>query len=347
MVEEELEAVGGDAGEEPLVDILMATYNGARYLDEQIDSILGQSYSRWRLLVNDDGSSDETVDIVKAYVEKDDRIHLLSLENKRHDAAGNFLALLDASSASYVMFCDQDDVWLSEKVRLELQAMRELEQEYGADMPLLIFTDSAVVDENLNVLSPSFAATVPFHPSSITLSRLMVDNVAQGCVMLLNRALVQFLRQYPLRNEIGMHDYWAMIIASALGCALYLPVSTLSYRQHGNNVCGASGHPLTARRGASHIVRDPSILRGWLKRLCADEKVFQVRAAIVLEQLGSRLPPQAKDALEELSSFDGYRLSRKIHIVHTRKLLRAQRTRYVRICQFFGMIIGVSSNGRE
>lgn len=333
--------------EEPLVEILMATYNGAQYIGEQIDSILNQTYSHWRLLVNDDGSSDGTVDIVKAYAEKDDRIQLLSLENKRHDAAGNFLALLAVSSAPYVMFCDQDDVWLPNKVQLELGAMKDLEREHGADVPLLVFTDSTVVDKSLNVLNPSFASMVPLHPRSLSLSRLMVDNVAQGCVMMINEELVRFLRRYPVRDEFGMHDYWAISIASAVGGVAFLPDCTLLYRQHADNVCGAPKKSLTARGGVAHILRDPTVLQGWLGRLSYDEKIFQRRARAVREELGDVLPAGPNDLLIKLGSFGGMRLHQKMRIVRDEKLLREQKNHYLRFCQFIGMMLGEEADGKS
>lgn len=325
--------------EEPLVEILMATYNGARYLGEQIDSILGQTYSHWRLLVNDDGSSDGTVDIVRAYAEKDDRIQLLSLENERHDAAGNFLALLAVSSAPYVMFCDQDDVWLPNKVQLELEAMKDLEREHGADVPLLVFTDSTVVDEDLNVLNPSFSSTLPYAPFAITLPQLMVDNVAQGCSMMLNRALSKQTLAYPLSDLFGMHDYWIMIVAKVFGRTKYLPIPTARYRQHSNNVCGAAKRRTTACAGVLHVLREPGILKGWLHRLAVDEKLFVERSRATLSYFAGFMCDDDRKALENLEGLMQNSLIGRYRTAQKYCLMRNQRTRYAQACQAMGIML--------
>lgn len=339
MFEETQDANCDCTDEEPLVEILMATYNGAQYVGEQIDSILNQTYSHWRLLVNDDGSSDGTVGIVKAYAEKDERIQLLSLENKRHDAAGNFLALLAVSSAPYVMFCDQDDVWRSNKVEMELRAVQLLEKEDGRDVPALVFTDSRIVDEELRPLGSSFASMMAFDAKVVGLAQLMVDNVAQGCTMMLNAALVREALSAPFDPLFLMHDYWAIVLAAACGKIRFLSDMTLEYRQHGNNVYGANCIERTTLDGLLHVLRNPSVLRGWLRKLSHEEKKFQGRARALLAVCKDDMSSDAERIVTELSNFDSFDLMKRCFLIKKYGLLRTQRNRYLRTCQRLGLLL--------
>lgn len=134
----------------PAVDILLATWNGERYLAEQIDSILAQSYSNWRLLIRDDGSSDGTRDIIGRYVsENPERLELIEGGAPGLGACGNFAYLMAHATSDYVMFCDQDDVWLPHKAERLLEEMQRLEEQHGTDQPLLVHSDLKVVGPDL------------------------------------------------------------------------------------------------------------------------------------------------------------------------------------------------------
>ena len=136
------------------VDILMATYNGAPYISQQIASILDQSHGQIRLIIRDDGSTDETVKIL----ENVDQHHASKITLLPHDRRlgikGNFSRLMEHATSKYIMFADQDDVWEKRKVAETLEIMKELEASGYSDRPLLVHTDLFVVDGNLNVLSP-------------------------------------------------------------------------------------------------------------------------------------------------------------------------------------------------
>lgn len=323
------------------IEILLATYNGEQYIAEQIESIMLQTYENWILSINDDGSTDATTTIVKSIANTEQRINLKSLQNNRHDAAGNFLALLADSNAPYIMFCDQDDVWDQNKIALQMDAMKAAEALYGADNPLLIFTDSSVVDKERKVINPSFASTVPFKPENVTLAQLMVDNVAQGCSMLINRPLIKKMLKYPLPNSFPMHDYWAIVLATIFGRIKFLPTSTIDYRQHELNVCGASREALTAKRGLTHVFKDPAILKGWLSRLSHNEKLFISRAQETLETLSPQLDDENRFVLERISSFGSTKTNRieKYSIIRDYKLIRNQRSTYSKLCQLLGMML--------
>lgn len=321
------------------VEILLATYNGEKYVAEQIDSLRAQSYENWTLSINDDGSSDSTTTIVESIASNEQRITLKSLSNHRHGAAGNFLALLADSSAPYIMFCDQDDVWNPNKITIEMNAMKEAEALYGSDYPLLIFTDSSVTDKDLNIINPSLVSTAPFKPDCITLAQLMVGNVAQGCSMLLNRPLVKKMLTYQFPNIFIMHDYWAIVLASIFGKVKFLPLPTLKYRQHESNVWGASKRTLTAKDGIAHVLKDPAILKGWFSRLSHDEKAFVAKAQKILELFSAQLNDEDLIMVERISRFEEMSRAEKYSLIRDYELIRNQRSYYSKLCQLLGIML--------
>jgi glycosyltransferase involved in cell wall biosynthesis len=222
------------------IDILLATYDGERFLAEQIQSILKQTYSSWRLLIRDDGSTDNTVAIIRSYEEKyPGKIILLEDSVRNLGACGNFGVLLQHADADYVMFCDQDDVWLPRKIELTLAKMHGLEQRYGPDIPFLVYTDMKVADKDLNIIADSYWEHQACTPKSgRQFNRLLVSNVVIGCTSMMNRDLRDLL--LPLPQEALMHDWWAGLVAAALGKSDFVGEPTMFYRQHGRNVVGAT-----------------------------------------------------------------------------------------------------------
>jgi glycosyltransferase involved in cell wall biosynthesis len=224
---------------QPLVQVLLATYNGARYLREQMESVLAQDDPAVEILARDDGSSDGTVEILEEYARRlPERVRLVSDGVKSGSAKENFLQLLAASSAPYVCLCDQDDVWLPGKVSASLQAMRGLEAKHGKAVPLLVFSDLRVVDAELRELSPSYWRQERVDPSAIArLRSTLGQNVVTGCTAMLNRPLVELALRMP--EETPMHDRWIALLATTLGHSAFLTEATVLYRQHGGNVVGA------------------------------------------------------------------------------------------------------------
>lgn len=225
------------------VQILLASYNGEAYIGSQLESLLVQDYQDFEILVSDDGSQDETVQVVKLYANADPRVRLVSDGTSHGGACGNFLSLVEQATAPYIAFCDQDDVWLSDKLAVELDEMHRLEEAYGSDVPLLVFSDLAVVDETLEVVSPSFMRYSGLDPQRVSLANLLAQNVSPGCVMLANRALYHDALRLPEpRTGIIMHDWWFMLTASAFGHLGFVDEATMLYRQHGNNTVGAESN---------------------------------------------------------------------------------------------------------
>ena len=218
-------------------DILLSTYNGEEFLREQLDSLLKQTFQGWCLIVRDDGSSDHTCEIVKSYANQyPGKISFIDDGQKRIGACRSFAALLEHSSADYVMFCDQDDVWLEGKVEATLAKMKELEVTYPGK-PILIHTDLKVTDEKLNVISDSMWIYQKLDPERKSLNYLLVQNNVTGCTVMINKKLRELI--LPLHNEIIVHDWWLALAASAFGKIGYVNMPAILYRQHGRNDVGA------------------------------------------------------------------------------------------------------------
>lgn len=221
----------------PAVEVLLATYNGERFLHEQIDSILCQDYKNLCILARDDGSSDGTVAILNEYEQRfPDRFRVMLPGVATGSAKENFLLLMKASTMEYVCFSDQDDVWLSNKVSRTMQAMVALESRMGTATPLLVFTDLRVVDDSLNTLHNSFWKQDDIKPSIRSLATVLVQNPVTGCTALVNRQLLKIALHMP--EEAPMHDSWLALLASAFGAGEMVEEKTVLYRQHDRNVIG-------------------------------------------------------------------------------------------------------------
>jgi glycosyltransferase involved in cell wall biosynthesis len=225
--------------QDPTIDILLATYNGARYLGEQIQSLLSQTYSNWRLIIRDDGSTDNTLLIIHRFQQQyPQKIIVVEDGQSNLGACRNFARLLEHSSAEYVMFSDQDDVWLPTKIAWTLKKMIAMAEACRNDEPLLVYTDMKVVDDRLSVISQSFWKYQAFNPAiGRSLSRFLVSNVATGCTVMINKRLRDL--SVPIPKEALMHDWWVGLIAVALGRTDYVDEATMLYRQHSMNIVGA------------------------------------------------------------------------------------------------------------
>ena len=223
--------------------IVMSVYNGALYLSEQIESIRAQSVADWLLLVRDDGSVDGSVEIVQNYGAIDDRIRLILDDDGNLGAQVSFSKLISDAldiNARYISFCDQDDVWLPDKLHVSMRRMKELESMHGPHVPTLVHTDLYIVDENLDVRCDSYMRfeniADPHHPC---IASLLVQNYVVGCTVMVNAALASKARSIP--RNVRMHDWWLAALAATIGSVSYVPQATIKYRQHGRNTLGAGG----------------------------------------------------------------------------------------------------------
>lgn len=227
------------------LDILLSTFNGEAFLHEQIDSLLSQEFENWRLCIRDDASTDGTSDIIDSYVKlHPDKIIRVNDTLGNVGASQSFSVLISRSNAMYVALCDQDDVWLSNKLTLQMNKILAEESRLGAGFPLLVNTDLQVTDRALNVLASSLWKYQKINPAKMcSLRYILVQNHVTGCTILMNRALIKFL--LPISGNAIMHDWWIALVASAKGRIVSLGEATVLYRQHGLNDIGAKQWNLT------------------------------------------------------------------------------------------------------
>lgn len=221
------------------IAILMATYNGEKYICQQIDSILSQTCKDWELYIHDDGSTDNTIAAVESYVEKyPNKIHLIDGKSTG-GAKYNFFYMFGQVEATYYMTCDQDDVWLDKKIELTYDKMLTIENK--ADVPCLVYTELRVVDSELNTIADTMSGYQSLDCHKRTINQFILQNSVTGCTMMVNRALRdKMLRITDIDNTI-MHDWWAALVAAQFGKTTFIDEPTILYRQHGDNSLGALG----------------------------------------------------------------------------------------------------------
>ena len=205
------------------IDILMATYNGEKYLAEQIDSIICQTYKNWNLLIRDDGSSDNTFKILKEYEKKDDSIKIIKDKKGNLGIAKNFEELLKISSSELIMFSDQDDVWKKDKIKIMLKYVGNSD---------LIISDAIVTNEKLECISESLFCLVK---SKNGIIKNVIKNTYYGCCMLFKRKILEEVLPIPNNKEIG-HDLWIGLISEKYYKVKFIDEKLIYFRRHSNNV---------------------------------------------------------------------------------------------------------------
>lgn len=229
------------------VAILLATYNGSKYLEQQLKSLFNQTCQDFRLVIHDDGSTDNTAEIIKEYRDMyPDQIEVY-YGNSCGGPKENFLWMLGRVEAEYYLFCDQDDVWFANKLERSIEALAEaeaisLKSEKKSEIPVCVFTDMRVVDEELNTISESFIRYIGRKPTNTDYTQIIIDNPAAGCTMCFNRALrdlvVEVLPSINLKM-IPMHDALILEIAAIMGKVVAIDEPLAYYRQTGHNAMGA------------------------------------------------------------------------------------------------------------
>lgn len=209
----------------PLVTILMATFNGEAYLKAQLDSLIGQTYKSWQLIVHDDGSTDHTLAILSEYQTLDSRIVVMADAVSGLGATGNFLHLINRAHGALYMFCDQDDIWLENKVAVMVEAIKDREGPMLVYANAYFYKDGSVVKQKATLIHPSTLRNFLFFNSGI-----------QGCSIIMNAQLVDLLRPFP--SVLAMHDHLFTLGAISLGKIFYVDEILMWYRQHKGNVSG-------------------------------------------------------------------------------------------------------------
>ena len=222
-----------------MIDILLATYNADKYIAQQIDSILTQTYEDFKIIISDDGSKDNTISIINKYISKhSDKITLLPF-TKNLGVKENFNYLLKNSNSEYIAFSDHDDIWIENKLEVSIKKLKQIEN----NSPALIYSDKSLVDEKIHLISLSSNKTENLKADNFKLNKLLVQNTASGCTIMINKKLKDIIGDIP--DEAIMHDHYIMLIASIFGKIEYIDKPLILYRQHENNVIGGKKYNLT------------------------------------------------------------------------------------------------------
>jgi glycosyltransferase involved in cell wall biosynthesis len=219
-----------------MIAILLSTYNGERFLEEQIYSIISQTVSDWKLYITDDGSIDKTIDIIKYFTTSYNNIFYL--HSPSHKGAKNsYIWLLNEIHENYYMFCDQDDVWLPSKISKTFSYMIKIQKE-NPNKPILVHSDLIVVDENMHVISDSFSNYANLYLKDKSFNFYSAFNNVTGCTVMINK-IARDLSLFP-PTTFGMHDSWiSKVVSFHNGIIEYIHDPLIKYRQHNNNTIGA------------------------------------------------------------------------------------------------------------
>ena len=226
--------------------VILCTYNGEKYLEKQIKSIMEQDREDFCLLYSDDGSTDSTKAILQSLQEKYGR-RMRAFPRPMHSGspAKHFLSILSAlakgevetDNLEYIFLADQDDEWFPDKLSKTISVIKEEERKYGESLPILCHTDCSLVNSRGELLAKSYRRYQKLPGASYRFSRLLLQNHVTGASLGINKALLQYCKEIPA--EVKMHDHWLALLANCFGEIQYLPYASYAYRQHGENVLGA------------------------------------------------------------------------------------------------------------
>lgn len=290
------------------VAILMASYNGERYICEQIDSITSQTYSNWVLYINDDGSTDGTIDIIKEYISKyPDKICLSYNDSGKCGATGNFADLFQkVPQADWYVLCDQDDIWPNDRLEKMLQKAVTEGVSDNSDIPAIVYGRAQVVDENLNKLGNSIEECLYVKlREEIAHKQILLATYIWGCTMMYNDALRNLVKVIP--QGALYHDAYLEIVCVYFGKIVALEDIVVKYRQHGNNV-SAGVYPLYI-----DIFRRLKCMRGIMNRIRSLRDGIKLQIETFFEQFNERFSKE--DRLQILNCIEILEYKSRIHSV--------------------------------
>ena len=278
------------------IGILMATFNGARFLGAQLASIAAQTHRDWHLHVRDDGSTDATPEILAAFARAHPgRVTLHRDDHGRLGARGNFARLMGAAGEPYIAFSDQDDVWHADRLARGLARLRALEAAMAPGTPCLVHSDRRVIDAGGAERAASFWRSRGIGPSDFgALEAHYAFPVAAGSTMLLNRALLDLAR--PVPSGARMYDSWVELVALAFGAVAPIDAPLVDHRRHGGNATGpaADNDSARARRPLARLLR---LLRNLDRQRAVYAACFD-QASALLARHGGDLPEGERRRLE-------------------------------------------------
>jgi len=254
------------------IDILMATYNGEKYLVEQLDSIINQTYRNWNLLIRDDNSTDKTLEIIQNYHKKDKRIKILKDNKGNLGIVQNFEELLKSSESEFIMFSDQDDIWVKNKLDMYLKMIEKIKNK-----GFMIHSDAILFDKNKsNILKDTFISKKAINRG---LENVFFNYFVQGATILISKEIKNFILPFP--KEVYLHDRYIHLISELFFERIFINKALIYYRQHGDNQIGAK-----------------NTIRELLSKRYFDERDRQL-IKIIYNKYGSLLTEDKKKLIEE------------------------------------------------
>lgn len=277
------------------IEILMGTYNGSKYLASQISSLQNQTYKSWTLLVHDDGSTDDTLDVIKTYSRQDSRIRLIEDGIVFHSPAQNFMHLIKQAEAPYIIFCDQDDIWLENKLE-EMVAFIALHEE---NKPCAVYSNSYVYDTYSSTIS-GYATLC--HPKELK-DILFANSGIQGCALMFNKSLLDIVKS-NIPDVVAMHDHVITLAALTFGNLWYLPKRLMLYRRHATAVTGKTS-------GSKRTLIIPFFQR---EKTVLDKRHWDAIKSFYTAYYGS-IPEEKKNIFQDFFKFTGNqnRIGNAIH----------------------------------
>ena len=212
------------------ISVALATYNGAKFLDEQLFSIINQTLPPKEIIIIDDCSRDNTVQIIEKF-QKDYPFIKLFVNDENRGPVATFEIAISKCSCNYIALCDQDDIWELNKLELSLDELKEIEDE---NMPSIVFTDLQMINSEGSLDGTTFWESQGLNPAKMDFYRTLFLNSVTGCTLVFNKRMGDELVNIP--KGVEMHDYWIMLIALGLGRSKSLPFPTVKYRNHENSV---------------------------------------------------------------------------------------------------------------
>ena len=269
--------------------VLLAAYNGSKYLPALLDSLRNQTDPDFFVIMQDDGSTDNTPEVLRSAAEQDIRFVFGSEQGQHLGAAGNFISLIRQARADRILLSDQDDLWEPDKIACLKQAMQEQENRFGAETPLLVHSDCSLINEAGDVIGESLFRHQGWDPAAVTLQQLLVQNNVTGCTLIMNEPLRRLVADHARAKELFMHDWFIALTAASFGRIAVVDRPLTRYRQHTGNQIGASARSLPGRALAALKNRDEAKRRILLTY--THTKVFR-------KLYGDELPPKAAQITE-------------------------------------------------
>ncbi len=292
-----------------MIDILLSTYNGSRFIEAFIQSLAQQTYQDFRIVWRDDMSSDNTAELLTNACQRN-RIPLTIIESgKNLGVVRSFSTLLDHVQSDYACFADQDDIWLENKLERMLTVLQQLEGQRGKDTPLLLHSDLIVCDSALNVITPSLWNYQNISPERNGLRDLLVQNSVTGCATMFNRTMAEFSRDIP--EQAICHDWFMALAASISDSVYFLPEPLIQYRQHGNNCIAAKKYGF--RNWIHHLFSGRSALR---KRI----RATQLQAAAFAEKYQGILTEEQYALAKQWSTLPELPYAARLRFIHKNAL---------------------------